>query len=140
MPAFLTEITEITTALGTLAPSLGAALAHRPPELVGVTDEVWERLQEMHGRGNHAEAFHTAFENGRAFLAATDGLRGRPPRRAEWKGPHQPPGDDVIPADLRIDHVFLISCKYLSRVLLNPGPPRLFERLGDQVARQAGAR
>jgi hypothetical protein len=34
---------------------------------------------------------------------SSDGLRGRPPRRVEWKGPHRPPGDDVIPADLRQD-------------------------------------
>jgi hypothetical protein len=72
--------------------------------------------------------------NGRAFLEASDALRGRRPIRVEWKGPHRPPGDDVIPADIRIDHVFLVSCKYLSRVLLNPGPQRLFERLlvGEQ--------
>ena len=129
MPAGLTEITEIATALGTLSPSLESAMAHRPPQLVNVSDEVWERLRELHESGEDADSFRTAFDNGRAFLTAADGLRGRPPRRAEWKGPHRPPGDDVIPADLRIDHVFLISCKYLSKVLLNPGPPRLFDRL-----------
>jgi hypothetical protein len=90
---------------------------------------VWDRLRELHQSGDYLDSFRTAFDNGRAFLAAMDGLRGRPPRRAEWKGPHRPPGDDVIPADLRVDYVFLISCKYLSRVLLNPGPTRLFERL-----------
>jgi hypothetical protein len=129
MPAGLTEITEIATALGTLSPSLESAMAHRPPQLVNVSDEVWERLRELHESGKDADSFRTAFDNGRAFLIAADGLRGRPPRRVEWKGPHRPPGDDVIPADLRIDHVFLISCKYLSKVLLNPGPPRLFDRL-----------
>lgn len=134
MPAGLTEITEVTTALGMLSPSLSAALADRPPQLVGVTDQVWDRLVEVNTSGVHADSFRTAFDNGRAFLVAADGLRGRTPARAEWKGPHRPPGDDVIPADLRIDHVFLISCKYLSKVLLNPGPPRLFERLlvGDE--------
>jgi hypothetical protein len=129
MPAGLTEITEIATALGTLSPSLESAMAHRPPQLLNVSDEVWQRLCELHDSGQHADSFRTAFDNGRAFLSADDGLRGRPPRQAEWKGPHRPPGDDVIPADLRIDHVFLISCKYLSNVLLNPGPPRLFDRL-----------
>jgi len=34
-----------------------------------------------------------------------------------------------VPVDLRIDHVYLVSCKYLSKVLSNPGPPRLFDRL-----------
>ena len=112
-----------------LSPSLDAALADRPPQLVNVTDPVWERLLDLQQSGEHADSFRTAFDNGRAFLAAVDGLRGRPPRRVEWKGPHRPPGDDVIPADLRVDHVFLISCKYLSKVLLNAGPPRLFDRL-----------
>jgi len=34
----------------------------------------------------------------------------------EWKGPHQNPGYDWIPADLRIDHVYPISCKFRLRV------------------------
>ncbi len=129
MPGEVTEITEIATALGMLAPDLDAALALRPRQLANVSDEAWARLVAAHAAGRHAASFTTAFDNGRAFLGATDGLRGRVPRLAEWKGPHRPPGDDVIPADLRIDHVYLVSCKYLSRVLLNPGPQRLFVRL-----------
>ena len=129
MPVGLTEITEIATALGMLSPSLDSAMAHRPFQLINVSDDVWEQLRELHKSAEHAASFRTAFDNGRAFLTAADGLRGRPPLRVEWKGPHRPPGDDVIPADLRVDHVFLISCKYLSKVLLNPGPPRLFDRL-----------
>jgi hypothetical protein len=134
VPGGLTEITEIVTALGMMSPSLDAGLAERPEALTNVGDPVWDRLCDLHRRGAYAASFRTAFENGRAFLAASDGLRGRAPVRAEWKGPHRPPGDDVIPADLRIDHVFLVSCKYLSKVLLNPGPSRLFERLlvGDE--------
>ncbi len=31
--------------------------------------------------------------------------------------------------DLRIDHVYLVSCKYLSRNIANPSPARLFEGL-----------
>ena len=34
----------------------------------------------------------------------------------------------MVPADLRVDHVWLISCKYLSKVLANAAPSRLFER------------
>jgi hypothetical protein len=34
----------------------------------------------------------------------------------------------VVPADLRIDHVWLVSCKYLSKVLANAAPSRLFDR------------
>ncbi|HYN32296.1 MAG TPA: hypothetical protein VES40_06705 [Ilumatobacteraceae bacterium] len=99
-----------------------------------MSDDAWARLVSSANDPAFAASFETAFNNGRAFLEASDALRGRRPLRVEWKGPHRPPGDDVIPADLRIDHVFLVSCKYLSKVLLNPGPQRLFERLlvGEQ--------
>ncbi len=129
MPGGLTDLTEITTALGMLSPSLDRALTSRPNQLVNVTDEAWERLRETYRKSDHVRSFETAFANGQSFLVATDGLRDRVPQRVEWKGPHRPPGDDVIPADLRIDHVFLVSCKYLSDILLNPGPQRLFDRL-----------
>lgn len=138
MPGPLTEITELSTALGTLAPSLPAALRERPAELRNVPDEVWSRLIAAYESGTHADSFETAFANGSALLIAADGLRGRRPRIVEWKGPHQSPGDDVIPADLRVDHVYLISCKYLSRVLLNAGPSRLFQRLLVGEGRDAG--
>ena len=129
MPGQLTEITEIATALGTLEADLPAALACRPDRLRNVDPAVWGRVVDAWGGGGHERAFTTAFANGRAFLDADDGLRGRPPRTVEWKGPHRPPGDDVIPADLRVDHVYAVSCKYLSRILLNAGPVRLFDRL-----------
>ncbi|MGI8754795.1 MAG: hypothetical protein ACR2MB_02845 [Acidimicrobiales bacterium] len=128
MPGELTENTELATALGTLTSDLPAGLARRPTALANVSDDAWDRLVERHGAGLHHEAFTAAFANGRALLHAKDGLRGRRPRLVEWKGPHRPPGDDVIPADLRLDHVYLVSCKYLSKVLLNAGPTRLFDR------------
>lgn len=129
MPAPLTEITEIATALGTLAFDLPTALRTRPNRLRNVSEVVWQRLVEAFENGEHQEAFATAFANGQAFLAAGDGLRRRSPKLVEWKGPHRPPGDDVIPADIRIDHVYQVSCKYLSKVMHNPGPARLFDRL-----------
>jgi hypothetical protein len=129
MPGELTEITEVATALGMLAPDLASAVARRPEELRNVSDAAWERLVDAYAQGVHDASFARAFANGRAFLHAVDGLRGHRPRLVEWKGPHRPPGDDVIPADLRIDRVYLVSCKYVSRVLSNPGPARLFERL-----------
>ena len=79
--------------------------------------------------GRFADEFATAFANGRAFLEAADALRGRPPRLIEWTGGRRPPGDEVAPVDLRIDHVYLVSCKYLSRNIANPSPARLFEGL-----------
>lgn len=130
MPAALTELTEIATGLGTLAPDLDTALARRPAALRHVPDDVWDRLVELHRRGGHEAAFGTAFANGAALLWAEDGLRNRPPRLVEWRGQHRLPGDDHAPADLRIDHVYLVSCKYRSRVLLNCGPSRLFDRCG----------
>jgi hypothetical protein len=57
----------------------------------------------------------------------------------EWKGPTQAPGDEVVPADLRVDHVWLVSCKYLSKVLANAAPGRLFDRgLAGGPTRTAG--
>jgi hypothetical protein len=133
VPAALTEITELATALGMTSSSLDAGIRRRPGAL-RVPDDAWRRLQAAHDAGDHSASFQTAFANGQAFLHAADGLRGRPPRLVEWRGPHRPPGDDVIPADLRIDHVYLVSCKYLSKVLLNASPSRLFDRalVGDE--------
>ncbi len=136
MPGALTEVTELATALGVLGPDLETALATRPQRLRNVGDDVWSRVLAAHASGAHAGTFAAAFANGAAFLWADDGLRLRPPRSVEWKGPHRPPGDDVVPADLRVDHVYAISCKYLSRILQNPGPARLFDRclVGEERA------
>ena len=71
----------------------------------------------------------TAFANGRALLRAPDGLRGRTPLTIEWTGGRRPPGDEVAPIDLRIDHVYLISCKYESDILANASPGRVFDGL-----------
>jgi hypothetical protein len=39
------------------------------------------------------------------------------------------PGDEVVPADLRVDHVYLVSCKYVSRIVVNASPHHVFDRL-----------
>lgn len=127
MPSAKTEITEIVTGLAISgAPSLNEGLQSRV--VSNVADGVWERLQELERAGAHRHEFAAAWANGQAFLRADAGLRGRPPLVVEWKGPSQAPGDEVVPADLRIDHVWLVSCKYLSKVLANAAPARLFER------------
>jgi hypothetical protein len=129
VPDDRTTVTELATALGMLRyPDVRAALAARPSELA-VTDATWDRLGDLHGAGVLTEEFAAAFANGRAFLEAPDALRGRPPRLVEWTGGRRPPGDEVAPVDLRIDHVYLVSCKYLSRNIANPSPARLFEGL-----------
>jgi hypothetical protein len=127
LPSAKTEITEIVTGIAiTGAPTIAAGLAAR--SVGNVSPDVWERLHAAARAGEHRQEFAAAFANGQAFLRAEQGLRGRPPALVEWKGPTQAPGDEVVPADLRVDHVWLISCKYLSKVLANAAPGRLFER------------
>jgi hypothetical protein len=130
VPHVRTEITEITTGLAMLGySSLSAALAARPPEMRGVDDGLWTRIEHRHREGAHAAEFAAAWANGIAFSLADDGLRGRRPLTVEWKGPYRQPGYDLMPADLRIDHVYLVSCKYLSKILFNASPSFLFDRL-----------
>jgi hypothetical protein len=129
VPAIKTEITELATGLGATGIPIDDAFVARPPVLQNVPDDVWARVSEAFSAGEETGLFESAFLNGEALLHALDGLRGRLPRVVEWKGPHRPPGDNVIPADLRIDHVYLVSCKYLSNIVHNPGPGRLFDRL-----------
>jgi hypothetical protein len=134
MPGYLTEITEVATALGMLAPDLATALRAMPDRLRNVDEAVWARLVAASIDSAYETTFETAFQNGVAFLEARDGLRRRHPLLVEWKGPHRVPGDDVIPGDIRIDHVYQVSCKYLSKITQNCGPSRLFDRLlvGEQ--------
>ncbi|HKY14252.1 MAG TPA: hypothetical protein VJM33_04965, partial [Microthrixaceae bacterium] len=135
-----TKVTEIATGLGTIAAyELNTTLPMTPPEIRGVDETTWARFCELAEQPKFAATAITAFENGRALLAAQDGLRGRSPRVVEWHGPHGSPGDEVAPIDLRVDHVYLVSCKYLSRILANPSPSHLFRRLllGRQGVRSA---
>lgn len=136
MPAAKTEITEIVTGLAMFGMrDVETALAAPPDRFVNVTTEVWSRLQALHRADEHRREFAAAWANGVAFLDADEGLRRRPPLRVEWRGPSRPPGDDTVPADLRIDHVFLVSCKYLSSVLANAAPARLFDHgLSERLA------
>lgn len=130
MPSLKTEITEIVTGLGMLKyTSFDDALRRRPPEILNVSNEHWQRLDEARQSGKYDGEIESAWDNGRFFLYAQDGLRGRLPTKIEWKGPQNPPGYDFLPADLRVDHVYLVSCKYLSKVLANLSPPHLFQRL-----------
>ena len=73
---------------------------------------------------------------------ADDGLRGRLPRIVEWKGTGRAPGDEVAPIDLRVDHVYLVSCKYLSNILFNVSPAHIFDDLlvGRLSRPRSGAR
>lgn len=134
MPAIRTEVTEIVTGLAMLGyDDLDRALATRPGTIQNVTGAHFDRLVDAKDQGELATEFATAWETGQAFARAADGLRGRPPWLIEWKGRHRPPGYEQLPADLRVDHVYLISCKYGSNILLNASPVHLFDhRLGDK--------
>lgn len=129
MVADRTLVTELATALGTLpCTDLADALASRLPAL-RIEREVWDRLDQLAVSPMFARDFATAYDNGRAFARAADGLAARPPRIVEWTGGRRPSGDEVAPIDLRIDHVYLVSCKYLSANMANPSPARLFDGL-----------
>lgn len=135
-----TKVTELVTALGMLGGDHPLdVLPVRPPELRNVDDATWTGLVESWRDPALAPLVDAAFGNGRFFLAADDALRGRRPRLIEWTGPQRSPGDEVAPVDLRIDHVYLVSCKYLSRITMNASPAHLFERLltGGQGRRGA---
>ena len=148
MPDDRTTVTELATALGTLGlGDLPSTAGRRPPQL-DIPDATWDQLEALYDSGRFDAEFATAFANGRAFLDAPDALRGRRPRLIEWTGGRRPPGDEVAPVDLRIDHVYLVSCKYLSRNIANPSPARLFDGLlattgdvgADRLVRGGGAR
>jgi len=125
-----TTITEVVTGLGMLGyDDVEAALAAAPVALHNVETSDYETLLRAWKDRRHPDVFTAAWMNGSAFLAANDGLRGRRPLVIEWKGAHRAPGDEVVPADLRIDHVYLVSCKYLSRIVVNASPHHLFDRL-----------
>jgi hypothetical protein len=125
-----TTITEVVTGLGmTGADDVDSGLASRPEPLVDVSTRVWNQLADAWSHPANRQAFVAAWTNGRRFLEARDGLRGRVPLLIEWKGSHRQPGDEVVPADLRVDHVYLVSCKYLSQIVINASPAHLFERL-----------
>jgi hypothetical protein len=130
VPDLRTTVTELVTGLGMLGfDTVADALRARPRAMVSVAPERWDTLERAHDGGGLAPEFERAWSNGRAFLGAPDGLRGRLPRIVEWKGSHRAPGDEVAPIDLRIDHVFLVSCKYLSKIMINASPAHLFDRL-----------
>lgn len=130
MPTLKTEITEITTGMAMLGyQGIDRALEVRPRHITHVSEATFDRLDAARAAGEHDREFEIAWSNGNAFARSELGLRGRPPWTLEWKGHHKPASKaiETIPADLRIDHVYLISCKYRSRILHNSGPVSLFD-------------
>jgi hypothetical protein len=130
VPSDRTTVTELGTGLGMLGlGDIDQAIAARPAVMYSLSPEMWQHLARLRGGGAFDSEFHAAWENGRAFLSADDGLRGRLPQVVEWKGTGRAPGDEVAPIDLRVDHVYLVSCKYLSNILFNVSPAAVFDWL-----------
>lgn len=132
MPSFRTLITEITTGLGMLGKNnLNKVLEGSIPEIIfNVTDDDWQTLCECYQDPQYVEIFSQAWDAGKSFFEAIEGLRNQQPFRIEWKGSHVPPASwEKIPSDLRVNHVYLISCKFGSKILLNTSPANLFNYL-----------
>jgi hypothetical protein len=130
VPAELTVATELSTALGALGyESVSTAPKSPPPQLQGVEYATWEIFSRSVQNHSVAAILTKAIENGRAFLESESALRRRVPAIIEWRGPTRTTGFELVPADLRIDHVYLVSCKYASNVLINASPTHLFEHL-----------
>jgi len=133
MPSDRTFVTELATGLGMFGDDdLDTVITRRPAEFVTLSAQHWDHLSDLWSSHLYGSEFVNGFLNGRAFLDAPDALAGRRPRVVEWTGGRRPPGDEVVPSDLRIDHVYLVSCKYISRILHNPSPARLVEGLLSQ--------
>ena len=121
-----TTVTELATALGmTGHPTLADAIEARPAILKLEPDE-WANLEGIWSSGSWTSVAETAFGNGAYFASHTDGLNGRAPQRIEWSGRRRIPGDRPVPADLVVDRVYMVSCKYLSRILHNTAPAHVF--------------
>src|SRR5437763_1102794 len=106
MPSARTTVTELATALGMLgADTVAEAVRQRPAALAGLGADDWEQVESLERDHAYARDFYAGFANGRAFLRADDALAGRVPRLVEWTGGRRPPGDEVVPSDLRVDHV-----------------------------------
>lgn len=126
MPAVRTLVTELATGLGMLRIEDARALLGSPPaQLNGVRDEDWRRLVRAARSRTHADHFTSGLENGAAFFRSRQALARRKARSIEWAGGHRAIGDETVPVDLRVDHVYLVSCKYLSHVLHNRSPAQL---------------
>lgn len=131
-------MSEITTSMGMLRLTLPEAMSHRPSELVGVSDDAWQQLLQLYDAGRHAKLFATAFSNGRVFARSGRALRQRHPNTVEWSGPFQARWTSAIPADLRVDDVYLVSCKYDSKILHNTSPNRFLDSRLMESSRTAG--
>jgi hypothetical protein len=135
-------VTELGTGLGMLGgDDLDEVLESRSTVMRSLSPENWDQLRSVRAGGAYDTEFHSAWLNGRTFLEAREGLRQRRPELVEWKGVVRASGDEVAPIDLRIDHVYLVSCKYMSNILFNVSPTHIFDSVlaGGSARRGRGA-
>ena len=121
-----TTVTELATALGMTGHAALEAAVEAQPESLEIGSAQWAGLEGILRSGAWTAVAETAFDNGAYFAAHADGLGGRAPERIEWSGGRRIPGDRPVPADLVVDRVYMISCKYLSNVVLNTAPAFVF--------------
>ena len=122
-----TKITEVVTALGIMGIHARVEAAMHtalPPAVGNLRPADWAEILSAHDAGEHQAEFEAAFANGRHFLDVE--LAGAAPRSIEWRGNRKTLYHHDIPVDIRVNRVYLISCKYNSKVLLNPSPQALF--------------
>ena len=131
MPSDRTTVTELGTGLGMLGlPDIDEAVRSRTPgDAQPVARDVGTPGPPACRRCLRRASSMPPGRTGRPSSRAADGLRGRPPNVVEWKGTGRAPGDEVAPIDLRVDHVYLVSCKYLSTILFNVSPSHVFDEL-----------
>jgi hypothetical protein len=142
VPNLRTMVTELGTGLGMLGEDdLDEVLESRSAVMRSLSPEHWDQLRSVRAGGAYDAEFHAAWLNGRTFLTAREGLRDRRPELVEWKGVVRGSGDEVAPIDLRIDHVYLVSCKYMSDILFNVSPTHIFDSVlaGGTARRGRGA-
>ena len=116
-----TAVSEIVTGLGLFGfRDLGRAIAARPRFITNVDDTVFDELEEA-----FASALTDVFGWPGPTVSAsplTETASAAAPLVGGVERPHKPPAYEQIPADLRVDHVYLLSCKYGSKILQNASP------------------
>ncbi len=158
MPSDRTSVTELGTGLGMLGHSdMDDAVRSRSPVMHSLSPEMWHHLAQLHAGGAYDAEFHAAWANGRAFLAASEGLRGRLPEVIEWKGTGCAPGrrggadrsagGPRLPRELQVPLEDLVQCVAGGRLRPSvaggpepgqPGGPRDPARRG-RLVRRGGA-
>jgi len=123
-----TKVTEAVTAVamaGEHAALTDAMAADGPPPVQNLTAGDWEAIARAYAHGQLRREFETAFANGRHFFEAE--LAGAKPKTIEWRGGKRTLYHHDIPVDISVNSVYLVSCKYNSKVLRNPSPHALFD-------------